>query len=331
MNYEMYTVNDFLMDDQFLAYCHGNDPAAVTFWETWQAKKPPNIAAFREAEQLCRMLTGQKPRLDTSLQELESMIRAQQPTRVVPLPTQASGRFQWWAVAAAVLLLSGLGWVSYRYWNNQDVRYATAYNQQRTIQLPDGSRVTLNSHSTLTYKRSGFSADGRAVELEGEGFFSVRHLTTNAPFRVRTSRAFDVQVLGTEFSVASRSARQRVVLSSGRVRVQFHDNRPAVVLQPGQLIDVDDRQISQRNVRADQYTAWLRRQLVFNDTSLPDAIQTIEDQFGITVRVDGANLSKRTVTGILPINKPEAVLDALAELTQTKVRRTENMFILSRK
>ncbi len=336
MNHEKYTVDDFLMDDQFLAYCHGSDPSAVKFWETWQAGGPPNMAAFQEAEKLCKLLNGQKPRLDTSLQELEFMIRGQrQEAKIVPMPTpiRSFGGFQWWAVAATVLLVSGVGLAGYWFWSNQYVSYETAYNQQRTVQLPDGSSVTLNSHSTLRHKRNGFSAEGRTVELEGEGFFMVKHLANNAPFRVRTSGAFDVQVLGTEFSVYNRPALHRVVLNSGRVQVQFHDARSSIILRPGQLIEVDDstRRLRRRGVRADQYNSWLRNQLVFDNTSLTDVVRTVEEQFGVTVRLDDEELGKRTITGILPINKPETVLDALAELTQLKIRKTKNTFILSKK
>jgi ferric-dicitrate binding protein FerR (iron transport regulator) len=334
MNYETYAVDDFLMNDRFLAYCQGSDPAAVTFWETWQAARPPNIAAFREAERLCKLLNGQKPRLDTSLQELEFLIAGQrQPAKVLPMPIRSVVSFPWWSVAATLLLVSGLGWAGYWFWGNQYVSYETAYNQQRTVQLPDGSSVTLNSHSTLRHKRNGFSGSERAVELNGEGYFSVRHLTDNAPFRVKTNSAFDVQVLGTEFSVYSRPALHRVVLNSGRVQVHFKDNRSPIVLRPGQLLELDDstRRIRQRTVRADQYNAWLRNQLVFDNTSLPDVIKTIEEQFGVRVRINGTDLDQRTVTGILPISKAETVLDALAELTQLKVRKTKNTFILSKK
>jgi transmembrane sensor len=333
MDYERYTVDDFLMDDLFLAYCQGSDPDAVNFWDRWQLENPPNLGAFREARQLFSLLSGQKPRLDHSLQELEILIRGEhQPTKVMPVPV-ARSRFNGWAVAASVLLISGLGWLGFDAWRNQYITYETAYNEQRTVDLPDGSVVTLNSHSILKHRRNAFSADERAVELEGEGFFTVRHLNTNAPFRVITNRAFDIQVLGTEFSVYNRPLLHRIVLNTGSVRVQFNDKRSALMLQPGQLVELNDRtqQIRKRSVRADQYNAWLRNQLVFDNTSLAEAIQIVEDQFGIRVRLDNADLAKRTITGILPINKPETVLDAIAGLTQLEVVKRGDSFYLSEK
>ncbi|GAB3778200.1 hypothetical protein GCM10028818_26690 [Spirosoma horti] len=333
MDYEHYTVDDFLMNDQFLAYCQGSDSAAVVFWESWQLKKPPNLSAFREAEKVCILLNGQKPRLDKSFAELDAMIHGRgQAVPVVPMPVQRARGFQWWAVAASVVLFLGLAWAGYWYWNNQYVNYETGYNQQRTISLPDGSTVTLNSHSSLRHKRNGFSGDERVVEFKGEGYFSVRHLLQHTPFKVLTDDAFDVQVLGTEFTLSNRPTLHRVVLNAGRIQLSFHNNRPAVVMQPGQLVELDDstQRIRQRNVRADQYNAWLRNQLVFDNTSLVEVIHRIEDQFGVRVQIDGADLDERTVTGILPMNKPETVLDAVAALTQLKVRKTKNMFVLSK-
>lgn len=335
MDYERYTVDDFLMDDLFLAYCQGSDPTAVIFWERWQLRKPSNLNAFREAQQLFSLLSGHKPRLDQSLQELEILIHGEHQTaKVMPMPvTVARPRFNGRAIAASVLLILGLGWLGFDVWSNQYITYATAYNEQRTVNLPDGSVVKLNSHSILKHRRNAFSTNERAVELEGEGFFAIRHLNTNTPFRVITNRAFDIQVVGTEFSVYNRPSLHRVVLNTGQVRVQFHDKRPALMLQPGQLVELNDRtqQIRKRTVQADQYNAWLRNQLVFDNTSLAEAIQIVEEQFGVSVQLDSTVLATRTITGILPINKPEAVLDAMASLTQLEVVKRGDRFYLSAK
>ena len=333
MDYEHYSVDDFLMDDLFLAYCQGSDPAAVVFWERWQSVNPANLNRFREAQQLFALLNGQKPRLDQALLELDILIRGEQQTaKVIPMPV-ATSRYKGWAIAASVLLVSGLGWLGFDAWSNQYITYETAYNEQRTIELPDGSVVKLNSHSMLKHQRNAFSTDKRTVELAGEGFFTVRHLQSNAAFRVITKSAFDVQVLGTEFSVYNRPSLHRVVLNTGRVQVQFHNKRRSLVLQPGQLAELDDQtqQIQKRTVRADQYNAWLRDQLVFDNTSLGEAIQIVEEQFGIRVQLDSAALSQRTITGILPIDKPEAVLNAMAGLTQLEVTKRGNSFYLRRK
>ncbi len=335
MTYEQHTVDDFLLDDSFLAYCRGSDPQAVAFWTNWQQRPHPNLPAFRQAERLTRMLTAEKPRLDHSLAELEALIAEKQPSmpfaKVLPMPESPSQPRRGWAVAASVLLVSALGLLGYQYWANQAIVYQTAYNQQRTVDLPDGSTVRLNSHSSLTYRRSDFSDDRRRVELNGEGFFSVRHTASDAPFRVVTPGAFDVEVLGTEFTVAYRSSAQRVVLNTGRVQVRFHDQRPVLTLQPGQLIELraGTGTVEQRTVQPKQYNAWTRNQLVFEKATLTEVIQTVEDQFGVEVRVENAGVGQQTFTGVLPIQTPEAVLNAVAQLNRLTLKKTGNVFVLS--
>jgi ferric-dicitrate binding protein FerR (iron transport regulator) len=332
--YNQFTTDDFLLDDDFLAYCRGSDPVAVRFWQGWQQSSPQNLASFREAERLCRMLSAQKPRLDDSLAELEALLATRQPATVVrPLhetsrPARSLG---WWAVAASFLIVSLFGVGGYWYWSNGYVTYKTAYNQQRTIKLPDDSVVQLNSHSTLKHRRNGFTNQMRQVELTGEGFFSVHHTATDAPFRVLTAEGFTVQVLGTEFTVYDRPARRRVVLNTGRIRVDFQDHRSPVTLRPGQLLEweTNSESIQLRSVHPEQYNAWMRQQMVFENVRLIEAVKTVEDQFGVRVRVDGLALGQRRFTGILPLNQPETILNAIAELNGLTLRRTVNEFILS--
>lgn len=335
MNYETYTTDDFLLDDRFLAYCRGDDPIAVLFWERWQQANPANLAAFREAETMYGVLSGKQPRLDSSLQELEALI--QRPTTletpIVPILPVHKPKKQttWWAVAASVAALVLASWAGYWFWYQQYVTESTAYNERRTITLPDGSTVALNSHSSVRYQRSNFTESARTVALTGEAFFSVTHTKTHTPFTVRTDGPFDVQVLGTTFSLQNRPDQQRVVLNTGRVRVSFHDDRPALTLQPGQLVETSasNPRPRQRTVQPTLYNAWTRNQLVFDNTSLTEVVQTLEEQFGVSIQLEKTVAGHRTVTGILPITDPETVLRAVAELSRLSLKKSDNGFVLS--
>ncbi|AQG80011.1 FecR family protein [Spirosoma montaniterrae] len=337
MNYNDYSIDDFLLDDRFLAYCQGSDPEAVAFWTEWQQTQPPNLAVFREAERLQAILSGHKPRLDTSLQELEQLLTPSQEAKVVPLPVVArpvrSGYVRWWMAAASVVLLVAAGWFGLDWWRNQYIAYETANNQQQTVRLPDGSTVVLNSHSTLKYRRNAFTNVARTVELSGEGFFAVRHLSGDAPFRVVTDGAFDVQVLGTAFTVHSRPSLSRVVLNTGKVQVDFHDQRTDRTLRPGELVEVITGlpDVQQRSVRPEQYDAWTRQQFVFNETRMTDALQMVENQFGVQVRVGEGVVAGRKLSGVMPIDRPETVLNALAELNHLTLQKTEDGYLLVNK
>src|SRR5690606_22860285 len=74
------------------------------------------------------------------------------------------------------------------------------------VVLPDGSKVWLNSASSLTYPAE-FSNSVRVVELEGEAYFEVSERSSivggpaNMPFIVKT-HGQEVEVLGTQFNVS---------------------------------------------------------------------------------------------------------------------------------
>ncbi len=69
---------------------------------------------------------------------------------------------------------------------------------QYQLVLPDGSKVRLNSASSLKYPTI-FNGNKRQVELTGEAYFEIKE-NKRMPFVVKTKKV-DVTVLGTEFNI----------------------------------------------------------------------------------------------------------------------------------
>ena len=115
-------------------------------------------------------------------------------------------------IAASIALVVSIGAVFFRD-NLLNNLYQTAYGEIKTFTLSDGSRVTLNANSVLKVPRFGFGTGPREVFLTGEAEFSVQHLSTDQRFIVRTPDQLEVEVLGTEFVVYSRSKGSKVVLN----------------------------------------------------------------------------------------------------------------------
>src|SRR5690606_31257588 len=102
------------------------------------------------------------------------------------------------------------------------------------ITLADGTRVWLNSASTLKYP-SRFADDERVVELKGEAYFDVAKSSTR-PFRV-ISKEQTVEVLGTQFNVTAYEDEHDVktTLVEGAVRVvPGNAQQSPIMLSPGQ-------------------------------------------------------------------------------------------------
>ena len=93
-------------------------------------------------------------------------------------------------VAAAAILLLALGttvWLVLRS-PGKTVRMtaSTQEEQKFGLSLPDGSRVDMNSHTSLSFR---LTASGtRRVQLEGEAWFDVKH-DDSSPFIISRSAA----------------------------------------------------------------------------------------------------------------------------------------------
>ena len=102
------------------------------------------------------------------------------------------------AVAAGFVLLIGFGWMFYFYQRPVRTLIVSTNIQTQCIQLPDGSKVTLNRHSQLSYPET-FNKE-RIVKLNGEAYFEVNK--TGHPFTVST-QGMQIEVLGTTFNISA--------------------------------------------------------------------------------------------------------------------------------
>lgn len=246
------------------------------------------------------------------------------------IPEKSIWQLTWfkWTSAAVFFMVAGL--VLY-FQKDQLIyqNYHTAYGETQSIDLPDGSKVTLNANSTLKHKRFNFEKEAtREVFLDGEAEFSVKHKTDNQRFIVRTSQKLEVEVLGTEFSVFARNRGSKVVLSKGKVKVNFLNgaSKRSVMMKPGDLVSLDKTGKTEikavKNVKS--YTAWKAHRFVFDDTSLEEISYQIAETFGVQIKINSEELANRTVTGTFSADKADDLIAILQELLGLQYQKNED-------
>lgn len=145
------------------------------------------------------------------------------------------------AVIAAVLLAGGFTTVSLSKRLAQPVTVVTQLGERSQVVLPDGTKVWLNSSSSVEYVAPFFSRQ-RRVKMEGEAYFEVEH-DRRAPFVVSTN-GLDIEVLGTRFNIRNDDNGHRVttVLLEGAVKAYASGREQASVrLHPAQQLVFDTR------------------------------------------------------------------------------------------
>jgi transmembrane sensor len=212
-------------------------------------------------------------------------------------------RWNWvFKAAATVLLPLGLFWL-YTLRNAADEQYvpkivsvsALPGNQER-VELPDGSRVVLNTGSTIAYPES-FSDSSRVIELTGEAFFEVKK-DSKRPFIVKTQE-IETQALGTSFDIKHREKNDEisVALATGSVKIdERKEGQTGQIarLIPGQQLVYNKENNTYRVEAFDpmEVSSWQKGVLYFKKARLNEVVQKLENWYGIEIEIVGKVSSK---------------------------------------
>lgn len=174
------------------------------------------------------------------------------------------------------------------------------YGKRSFLTLADGTKVWLNSGSSLTYP-SRFQDDNREVYLNGQAIFEVAHLDEK-PFYVLSSDQM-VKVLGTVFDVRSYANEKfsQTVLKSGSVEIDYPGASEKIQISPNTLstIDKTTKNISRMEVDPENYMAWKEGVFVFNNENLESIVKTISRYYGTKVELDGEYRNINSYSGRL--------------------------------
>lgn len=150
-----------------------------------------------------------------------------------------------------------------------------------TVELDDGSRVTLRPHSRITELSS--EENHRAYSLTGDALFEVEPLQ-NRTFSVLAGNG-RVIVTGTTFHISARAQRSSVHLLEGRVRFETTDGSQSVDLTPGDASTVDEQMqiLDPYPFQRDEIIGWTQNRLIFNNRLVSHVLDELEFHFGIMI------------------------------------------------
>lgn len=327
-NYQDYQLTDFLLDESFNRWARReSSPEEWAFWQDWLSQYPVKQEI---AEQARLLITGLrvKPYREITEQTLHHQVDKirlhthQRRPIGLPIPAQ----FGWWSRAAAILLLiCGIGmsiWV-YRNTSNQSVyaqliqsapialiEKANTSKTPLSVRLPDGSRVTLQPTSRISFSKQ-FKGDKREVYLMGEAFFNVQK-NPLMPFYVHANEVV-TKVLGTSFTVKAyeNQTNVQVTVRTGQVSVfarndwqraekEVNSDVPGVVLTPNQKV-VFNRQEGHfhRTIMPNPVIInhrFANDVFVYDETPVTKIFTQLQDAYGVDIVFDEQLLKHCTLT-----------------------------------
>ena len=334
MNKDYNQLEDFISDDSFLSWVYKTDETNTATWAAWLASNPGKQALAEEAASFVLQLrlteaSVSDQQLNAAEARLKKAIEAEKqgsPAKVIPMRR----RKIWYSVAAAVILIGVLTFsLQYLFKDTAKPQLATAYGQIRQDKLPDGTEVTLNANSKITYPKQWKEGTDREVWINGEAFFHVKKTARHDKFIVHTD-GFDIEVTGTSFDVINRNGKSSIILKEGSVKIH-RPGEAVIFMKPGDFVEFAEKQIQKKTIVKQDYLAWTENKLVFDNTSLTEFAAIVKEHYGIEVKLQCDSLSEKTLNGIMPNDNLEVLLQSLEATQEYSIQRSKTAITITNK
>jgi transmembrane sensor len=263
---------------------------------------------------------------------------AQEKTKSYKLP------YSWLKIACSIILISAISFFTFnRMTNDQTNRsasfqtYHTEKGKLSTITLQDGTKIWMNSGTTIRVPSNFNDSKFRKIFLDtGEAFFMVKR-DTSRPFSIATNY-LQTTVLGTSFNIKAypESDLYQVAVVTGKVKVAQQKGDQTTVLSEGLIkgqvlthqLDASTTLINEQD--ATLISGWkTSRSIYINNLTLSQIGEELSRHYAINVKVTTKATANKTYSIHLPHQDLKIVLQQLAMATGINYQLTESQLTLN--
>lgn len=305
MNIDNYTIEELAAEESFIEYCLNQKQESVNFWKEWIVSNSGNHKKIETARELVILFSLHLPDDEFSAERskiIAKVNRQEHRENVIRIPANTRYNWPYFSKIAAILILGiGLG-LSFQYITNineppvsQNIIKKNPAGQKSAILLTDGSRVILNSESSIEYSKD-FNKENREIKLVGEAFFEVAK-NKDKPFIVRSGNVHTT-ALGTSFNIKAyndnddnnENEKIQVSLATGKVRVETIAKEKithSIELNSGEEIYYEQQtnDFLKRTFDAKSRLSWKEGILYFNESDFWEVIDRLEKWYGVEIRI----------------------------------------------
>lgn len=303
------------MENLLLRYCEGETtPEETILVEEWMEASAENGRMARRIQTigLAADLARTSPKVDVK-KALEATHRKMKQGKTSRYQVFVRGMQR----AAAILFIPLLISWCILYYNGanepaQMIEVRTNPGMTTSIDLPDGTKVILNSSSSLQYP-SRFTDENRAVKLVGEAFFSVTK--DKKEFVVDALNGSKIVVHGTEFNVEAYEGSETVqtTLVSGKVSFTYlnEGKREKLLMHPGQkaIYDIAQSKVLVKSANVDVETCWKDGRLVFKNTPFEEVLKNLSKRYNVEFVLKNPDLKQNSFTATFAKQRLERILE----------------------
>ena len=268
--------------------------------------------------------------------------------------SQARGRKRraTFGIAASLLVGAGLATFYFTFWNGPDPshleRHFTRVGEQKTIDLRDGSAITLNTGTQLVVD---FTEQSRTILLErGETYFQVAEDPAR-PFTVELG-VRSLTAIGTTFNVRKHPEHYQLAVFEGTVAVHpltdeaigaaplvASAGQTAVIDAPGQrrgeegwVVEFD---VNRNQLRAfqpesmERYGRWRSGMLRFHREPLYQVVQELNRYTRKKILIEDAAVMEMSVYAAVNVKELDSALNALEQLLPIEITKHYDRIVIT--
>lgn len=233
-------------------------------------------------------------------------------------------RKRWiWAAAAVALILFTSIFLLRQTTQLEPTLLADAGENITTVELQDGSNVTLRPNSQL-YQVDA-SDQQLSYSISGEALFEVTH-NPDREFLVETSQG-RVRVLGTTFNLNERNSKTNVYLIEGHIAFETSDLNQSVTLTAGEGATIQNSQLTEPfRFEESIVTSWTQNRLTFSERRAGSIADELEFHFGVKIEMSETIRSEVLGGSITLEDRKQSLNDLEIVLGGTFIQVDDNRF-----
>lgn len=269
----------------------------ISLVENWRSESKTNAESFFDAKSAWLISQPETPPPSHVLTEILREPQGKQ----VPFIMKSWVKY----ASAAVLVLA----ISLLFILNQNGTESNVVNKF----LADGSKIVLHEESSLDVL--SFDESIREVRVNGKAYFDIER-DESRPFIIHTENA-KVEVLGTSFVVDTYGSKTEVSVESGLVALSKNltgTEAILVKLEKGEtgLVTNSNTGIIKKNNSNPNYLAWKTKVISFNESSMAEVKQVMEDVYGIDISFENPAFKECKLTAKFNKKKAKDAIEIIA-------------------
>jgi ferric-dicitrate binding protein FerR (iron transport regulator) len=237
-----------------------------------------------------------------------------------------------WAAAAAAILIGA--WVIFPAKEKAPVMRENysymAANEVSAFTLPDGTEVTLNRHSRITYSVSS-DRPSREVVLTGEAFFQVTK-DAGREFVVIAGKG-RIGVTGTSFDVCYMPENDSLTATLIEGGIHFTDGEKDIHIQPNQQLEYrgSDGAARIREVEGEVVSAWREKLIRYRSITFDSFARMLEKEYSVEIRISDRELGASMVSGTFDAGlSVDRILELMQKSLSYKWKKKGNIYEISK-